>query len=227
MNNSSESKATSDAITVDQTVRTPLQISIKRTIQLMFRIWVLPRLFAYRVSKKFLGDRAMLGASESISRTPGLWGVYCRQAFYRSTLSHCGNDIFFGWQSTFSMRQARIGDRAYIGRRCSLGFADVGNDVMLADGVQILSGGNEHQLAAEGEMHVDQAQQFSRVSIGSGAWLGTNAIIMADVGADAVVGAGAVVTRSVPARTIVAGIPARQIGTLPSSADGDQPADVS
>ena len=212
-------EATGSTITVDHAARTPFQIAIKRSIQFMFRIWVLPRLVAYRLSEKLIGDRAMLGASESISRTPGLWGVYCRQAFYRATLSECGNDVFFGWQSTFSMRQARIGERVYIGRRCSLGFATVGNDVMLADGVQILSGGNEHQLAGEGEVHVEQAQQFSRVSIGNGAWLGTNSIIMADVGADAVVGAGAVVTRPVGARTIVAGIPAREIGTLPKSAD--------
>jgi acetyltransferase-like isoleucine patch superfamily enzyme len=39
--------------------------------------------------------------------------------------------------------------------------------------------------------------------------VGSAAVVMADVGPDSVVGAGAVVTRPLPARVIAAGIPAR------------------
>ena len=49
------------------------------------------------------------------------------------------------------------------------------------------------------------------VRIGRGTWIGNNAVVMADVGEDAIVGAGAVVTKPVPARTIVGGVPARVI----------------
>jgi len=145
-----------------------------------------------------------------------MWGAYCRQAFYRKTLASCGQDCYFGWQSTFSMWQASLGDRVYIGRRCSIGYAAINDDVMLADGVQILSGGNEHGLSdSDTETHKDQAQTYRCVSIDRGAWIGTNAIIMADIGADAVVGAGAVVTKPVPARSVAAGVPARIIRNLP------------
>ena len=34
--------------------------------------------------------------------------------------------------------------------------------------------------------------------IGAGAWIGSGAVVMADVGCDTIIGAGAVVTRSVP-----------------------------
>ena len=49
------------------------------------------------------------------------------------------------------------------------------------------------------------------IEIGSGAWIGTRAVILAParIGRDAVVGAGAVVTGEVPARATAAGNPMR------------------
>lgn len=49
------------------------------------------------------------------------------------------------------------------------------------------------------------------VRIGSGTWIGAGAIVMADVGRDSIVGAGAVVTKPVPDRVLAAGVPAQVI----------------
>jgi acetyltransferase-like isoleucine patch superfamily enzyme len=56
-------------------------------------------------------------------------------------------------------------------------------------------------------------QRFGRIVIGDNCFIGASAIIMPDVsiGSNSVVGAGAVVTRSVPANSVVAGVPARRI----------------
>ncbi len=151
----------------------------------------------------------MTPASESIAMIPGLRGVYMRQAFYRKTLDACGRDVYLGWNSVFSMHETRVGERAYIGRFCSICYADIGPGVMIADGVQILSGGREHDSDDSTTSMHDQGQTYRQVCIGNGAWIGAGAIVMADVGSDAIVGAGAVVTRPVPSGAVAAGVPAR------------------
>jgi acetyltransferase-like isoleucine patch superfamily enzyme/dTDP-4-dehydrorhamnose 3,5-epimerase-like enzyme len=57
-------------------------------------------------------------------------------------------------------------------------------------------------------------ENFSRILIGKGASIGANATILPDisVGSNAMIGAGAVVTRSVPANAIVVGNPAKIVG---------------
>jgi acetyltransferase-like isoleucine patch superfamily enzyme len=56
-------------------------------------------------------------------------------------------------------------------------------------------------------------QRFARIAIGNNCFIGTGAIILPGVriGDQVVVGAGSVVTRSVPDNTVVAGVPAHYI----------------
>jgi acetyltransferase-like isoleucine patch superfamily enzyme len=58
-------------------------------------------------------------------------------------------------------------------------------------------------------------QHFGRIRIGNNCFIGERSLILPGVaiGDDCVVGAGAVVSRSVPSRTVVAGVPARFICT--------------
>ena len=140
----SNSPSTNDKIVLEQSARSRAFTQLKRIVQSAFTLLVAHRLLTYSIAQRLVGDRAFLAASESIARIPGLRGVYCRQAFYRRTLSACGQDMYPGWMSTFSMRQAEVAENVYIGRRCSIGFATIAAKVMLADGVQLLSGGREH-----------------------------------------------------------------------------------
>lgn len=62
--------------------------------------------------------------------------------------------------------------------------------------------------------HVERKDQFSPTRVGRGATIGANATIVCghDIGAYAMVAAGAVVTHDVADFALVAGVPARQIG---------------
>lgn len=63
---------------------------------------------------------------------------------------------------------------------------------------------------------VGRRGQYSRTQVGKGATIGANATIVCghDIGAYAFIGAGAVVTKTVPAFALVVGNPARQIGWM-------------
>ena len=63
---------------------------------------------------------------------------------------------------------------------------------------------------------VNRRGQYARTHVGRGASIGANATIVCghDVGPYAFIGAGAVVTRNVPAYALVVGNPARQMGWI-------------
>lgn len=63
---------------------------------------------------------------------------------------------------------------------------------------------------------VNRRGQYARTFVGKGASIGANATIVCghDIGAFAFIGAGAVVTKTVPSYALVVGNPARQIGWM-------------
>jgi galactoside O-acetyltransferase len=88
----------------------------------------------------------------------------------------------------------------------------IGERVMIAAGCHITDA--NHDIDRKGPMQ-SLARRSAPVVIEDDVWLGANAVVTAGVriGRGAVVGAGAVVTRSVAPFEIVAGVPARPIGS--------------
>lgn len=203
--------------------RNSWQRRLKSLVLFLVSVWVLPRLVSYSWMRLLIGDSAFLGASESIARVPGYRGQYQRFVFCKWLLRSCGKDVFIGWGTVFSMREASLGDRVYIGRNCNLGFADLRDDVMLADGVIVLSGGREHSSdPSEGAMH-DQKQVFKKVTIGQGTWVGTGSVVMESIGRECIIGAGAVVNRRIPDGAIAVGVPAKVVRFREGFSDSQKP----
>jgi acetyltransferase-like isoleucine patch superfamily enzyme len=154
-------------------------------------------------------DRALQPTSQWMSLIPGLTGQYLRRAFLSRALAECDRTAVIEYGTTFCRAGARVGPHVYIGIRCHLGLIHLERDVLVASGVHIPSGGNTHGIDDVTRPIREQSGDERLVRVGAGAWIGERAVIMADVGADAVVGAGAVVTRPVPAWAVSAGVPAR------------------
>lgn len=107
-----------------------------------------------------------------------------------------------------------IGDGCYLGQFCHIyasGSITLGRNVLLADRVYISD--NVHGYEDVTRPVMDQpVKQLAPVVIGDGAWLGENVcVIGASVGRNSVVGANAVVTRSIPDFCVAVGSPARII----------------
>jgi len=84
-------------------------------------------------------------------------------------------------------------------------------NVLLAGGVYIPSGGQTHGSGQLDRPIRDQAGSEQLVRVGAGSWIGSAAVVMADVGRDTIIGAGAVVTRPIPDRVVAAGVPAKVV----------------
>ena len=107
-------------------------------------------------------------------------------------------------------RSIRLGKNVFINHACS--FLDIGG-ITIEDNVQI---GPRVNITSENHP-IDPSDRTTLIPkpviIKQNAWIGAGATILPGVtiGENAIVAAGAVVSRDVPANTIVAGIPAKVI----------------
>ena len=188
---------------------------MKRLAHALFVPFAAIEFLRFYLSRVLLGEeRAFLGFTERLALGSGYYGVYLRAVAYRLALSSCSRDVHIGFGTVFSRRAATLGDHVYIGRHCSLGWVVIDRDVMIADLVAIPSGGNTHVVSGSSAIpprHADNS--FRPVHIGEGTWVGTKAVILGDVGRFCVIGAGAVVTTSIPDYSIAVGVPARVVGS--------------
>jgi acetyltransferase-like isoleucine patch superfamily enzyme len=112
-------------------------------------------------------------------------------------------------------RNLSIGTDCFVNQDCVFDATapiDIGRDVNLGHGVLITT--SAHLVG--GPERRGGLLQPRPVRVGAGAWLGSRVIVLpgVDIGEGAIVGAGAVVTRSVPPHTMVAGVPARELKRL-------------
>lgn len=140
---------------------------------------------------------------------PGLPGAFLRRAFYRWTLRQCATSFHVGFGAFFSHPSSEIEENVYIGPYAIIGSARLGRGCLVGSRASIVSGAQLHTLNADGQWTASDESRLQEIHIGSYAWIGEAAIVMADVGASAMIAAGAVAAARVPSRVLVAGNPAR------------------
>jgi acetyltransferase-like isoleucine patch superfamily enzyme len=112
---------------------------------------------------------------------------------------------------------------AKLGRRCKVSShtficegVRVEDEVFIGHGVNFINDKYPRATAAGGRLQTEADWRLERTVVRHGASIGTGATILGgiEIGARAIVGAGSVVTASVPPNSIVAGNPARIIKTV-------------
>ena len=189
-----------------------LREALKRVAHGIAWIVVTPSALSFAVRSLVMGrDRALEGSTQGWALVPGLLGQYLRRAFLRRALASCARTATIEFGTLFSSASARIGDYAYVGPGCHLGWVDIEADVLIGAGVHIPSGPYTHGTSLLDVPIREQPGRKQIVRIGAGAWIGSAAIVLADVGAQTIVAAGAVVTKPLPDRVVAAGVPATVI----------------
>jgi len=149
---------------------------------------------------------------------------YCRalRKRYRQALMHillykCGKDLKIFGQTHIDMPSlVTLGDNVSLNQNTSILAryepVVIGNNVVISSGAIITSAGYNYKGKGPHTNHDSKP-----VTINNNAWIGANAVILPGItiGEYAVIGAGAVVTKDVSPYTMVAGIPAQPIKSIP------------
>ena len=150
--------------------------------------------------------------SEAISRLPFAFGWKIRRAIYSRILPAVGNDVVLHYGVVIDDPRTTFGDDVWISVGSYIDYAVIEDHVLIGQHVVLLAGKTHHNIdRLDIPIKLQGNPPKEPITIGRGAWIGANATVMADVGHDAIVGAGSVVTKPVPPFAIVAGNPARLI----------------
>ncbi len=111
-----------------------------------------------------------------------------------------------------------IQKNARVGRRCKISShtficegVDIEDNVFIGHGVIFINDSYPRATVADGELQTEADWSVEKTLVKQGASIGSGSTILSRVtiGENAIVGAGSVVTKDVPARAIVAGNPAK------------------
>lgn len=201
---------------------------------LFILFWIISKIYTYRIHEKIQIVKTHIYTN---------WlrffigSVGDKTIFMKDTIINgpqylkIGNNCVFGEHSMLSAYD-KYNDKTYnpqiiIGDQCNFGFCnhitccnriEIGNGLLT--GMYVLISDNSHGSINSLELDIIPRKRklYSKgeIIIGNNVWIGDRVAILANVkiGDGAIIAANAVVTKDVPARCIVAGVPAKVIKCL-------------
>jgi acetyltransferase-like isoleucine patch superfamily enzyme len=148
--------------------------------------------------------------AHSMAVLPGIPGNFLRAAFYKLTLVNSSIDVNIWFGTFFSRRGVRLAPHVSIGSYCIIAEADIGPRTQIASHVEI-PGRQQHTRDGQGRLSHSTHEPAAPVRIGADCWIGSGAIVMADVGDRSTIGAGSVVVKEIPSGVVAVGSPAQAI----------------
>jgi virginiamycin A acetyltransferase len=188
-----------------------MKSKIKTIINILALLIVSPLIIAYFLFKGEIRKDIFVFSVQFLSLMPGKPGSYLRIAFNRVAMTYCDTESVIGFGTLFSQIDTEIHKSVYIGPQCNIGTCSIGEDSLIASGVHIISGSNQHSFSDLSTPIQQQGGTYTKVTIGKDCWVGNGALVFANIGDHSVIGAGSVVTKDIPAYSIAVGNPAQVI----------------
>ena len=125
-----------------------------------------------------------------------------------------GSNVVIGRQSILHCKNGDIalGDHVNIGVNCDITSSnqvEIGAKTLIAAYAYIVGG--DHDISCADTALMDQGRVGKGIAVEADCWIGAHAVVLDGVriGSGSIVGAGGVVNRSLPPKSVSAGIPAR------------------
>ncbi len=191
-----------------------MRILLKRLVMGVCVIIVFPLiLFSYLESwlTRGKGERIYCGSAEILALFPTSIGNYIRKAFYWAVCTNVSPDAQFNFMSLLAHRENIIRAGVVIGAYTTIGYADIGENVLFGSKISVISGKYQHGKPSERVSGQILTEENIVLKIGKNTWLGQDSVILANIGENCTVAAGSVVFKDVPDNTTVMGNPARRV----------------
>jgi virginiamycin A acetyltransferase len=171
-------------------------------------------LICYFISLIYLAISRITGfynMSVHLSKISFAYGNKIRYFFYKKTLNSVGDNVLFPHNTIFSNANISIGNNVRFGPYNTIGLADFGDDILIAQNVHFLSGKNQHSYSRVDIPINKQGGKIEKIEIENDCWIGAGSIIMSNVNKGSVVASGSIVTKVFDKYLIIGGNPAKVI----------------